>query len=207
MIQQVNLYQDILRQGQNKAGINLYWVGTAAVALLFIGLSIYLMLNTKNTETQVQQLRQDLSNEQSRVNLILSKMPKQEINTQLAAEVALWQNMLDELTQTMQLLSGKNTDQSPGFSSYFQALSNQSIPDVWLRSLYLNGQQQIINIEGSTFKPEKIPYFLQQLQKEPIFHGHAFAKLMMQQSEEIPGQMDFKLNTSLEVSDKKDHVQ
>jgi hypothetical protein len=207
MIQQVNLYRDILRQEQNKVGINLYWVGTAAVTLLFIGLSIYLMSNTKNTEVQVQQLRQDLSTEQSRVNLILSKIPKQEVNTQLAAEVALWQNMLDELTQAVQQLSGKGTDQSPGFSSYFQALSNQSIPDVWLRALYLNGQQQIINIEGSTFKPEKIPYFLQQLQKEPIFNGHTFAKLMMQQSEEIPSQMDFKLNTILEVPDIKDHAQ
>lgn len=203
MKQQVNLYQDILRQGQNKSGINLYWLGLSATALLFIGFSVYLMSNLKNTETQAQQLRQNLSAEQARVNLISSKIPNQEIDTQLAAQVAQWQNMLVELTQTMQLLSG----QSSGFSNYLQALSNQSIPEVWLRALYLHGQQQIINIEGSTFKPEKIPYFLQQLQKEPIFNGHSFAKLIMKESENIPSQLDFKLSTTLEAPDKKDHVQ
>lgn len=208
MIQQINLYQDILRQGQNKSDIKLYWgAGLLALTVLFIGFSTYLLWDLNNTETQVQQLRQTLEAEQARVNLISSKIPKQEIDPQLAAEVSQWQNMLDELTQTMQLLSGKSTDQSPGFSSYFQALANQSIPDVWLSALYLDGQQRIINIEGSTFNPERIPYFLQQLQKEPIFNGHTFAKLIMQKSEKIPDQIDFKLGTTLEATDKKDHAQ
>jgi hypothetical protein len=207
MIQQVNLYQDVLKQGQNKSGITLYWVGLAAAALLIIGFSGYLIWDTKNIETQVQHLRQDLAAEQTRVTLISSKMPKQEINPQLVAEVAQWQTMLDELTQTLKMLSGQKTDQSPGFSSYFQALSNQSIPDVWLSALYLDGQQQTITIEGSTFKPEKIPYFLQQLQKEPIFNGHSFAKLAMQKSKSMPSQIDFKLSTTVETPDKKNHVQ
>jgi hypothetical protein len=203
MKQQINLYQDILRQGQNKSGVNLYWLGLSATALLFIGFSVYLMSNTKNTAAQVQQLRQNLSAEQARVTQISAKIPNQEIDTQLAAEVTQWQNMLVELTQTMQLLSV----QSFGFSNYLQALSDQSIPEVWLRALYLHGQQQIINIEGSTFQPEKIPYFLQQLQKEPIFNGQSFAKLIMQKSEKTPNQLDFKLSTTLEAPDKKDHAQ
>jgi len=207
MIQQVNLYQDILRQEQNKSGINQYWIGLAAVAMLLIVFSIYSIWNLKTTETEVQNLQKSLEAEQAKANLISSQIPKQEIDAQLDEEIKHWQNILDELTHAMQLLSGKITDQSPGFSSYFQALSNQSIPDVWLRSLYLNGQKQIIDIEGSTFKPEKIPYFLQQLQKEPIFNGHTFAKLIMQKSEEIPNQMDFTLSTTLETSDQKNHVQ
>jgi cell division protein FtsB len=207
VIQQVNLYQDILRKGHHKSVINPYWVGVLTIALLFVGFSAYLSWNLKNTETQLQQLRQNLAAEQARVALSSSKIPKQELDTQLAAEVAQWQTMLDELTQTMQLLSGQITDRSSGFSNYFQALSDQSIPEVWLSALYLDGRQQIINIAGSTFKPEKIPYFLQQLKKEPIFNGHTFAKLMMQQSEEITDQMDFKLSTTLDAPDKKDHVQ
>lgn len=205
MIQQINLYKDILRQEQNKSSINLYWLGLAVITSLFIGLSLYLLWNAKNTETQVQQLRQELQAEQAKVQLLSSKIPKQEINPQLAAEVTLWQSMLDELTQTYQLLSGKGAELSPGFSNYLQALANQSIPDVWLSALYFDSQQQIINIEGSTFKPEQIPYFLQQLQKEPVFSGHSFAKLVMQKAKEIPDQIDFKLSTNLEVPDKKDH--
>jgi hypothetical protein len=207
MIQQVNLYQDILRQEQHKSGINLYWIGLTAIALLLIGFSVYLLWNLNNTEVLVQSTTKKLEAEQAKVNFISSKIPNQEIDTQLAADVAQWQTMLDEIAQAMRLLSNKVTDQSPGFSNYFQALSNQAIPDVWLSALYLNRQQQIINIEGSTFKPEKIPYFLQQLQKEPVFNGHSFAKLMVQQSKETPSQMDFKLNTTLEATDKTNHAQ
>jgi hypothetical protein len=207
MIQQVNLYQDILNQGRKKSGINLYWLSLSAIVLLFSGFSGYLVWDLTSAETQIQQFRLNLESEKTKVNLISSKIPKQDIDEQLVAEVGQWQSMVDELTQTMQLLSGKITDQAPGFSNYFQALSNQSIPDVWLSALYLNGPKQIINLEGSTFKPEKIPYFLQQLQKEPIFKGHTFARLIMRQSEDIPNQMDFKLSTILEASDKKDHAQ
>ncbi|MGZ5007977.1 MAG: hypothetical protein ACXWFI_09600 [Methylobacter sp.] len=207
MIQQVNLYQDILNQGRKKSGINLYWLSLSAIVLLFSGFSGYLVWDLTSTETQIQQFRLNLESEKTKVNLISSKIPKQDIDEQLVAEVGQWQSMVNELTQTMQLLSGKITDQAPGFSNYFQALSNQSIPDVWLSALYLNGPKRIINLEGSTFKPEKIPYFLQQLQKEPIFNGHTFARLIMQQSEDIPNQMDFKLSTILEASDKKDHAQ
>ncbi|MFZ2406790.1 MAG: hypothetical protein WAW41_16770, partial [Methylobacter sp.] len=130
MIQQVNLYKDILRREQKKSGINLHWagLGLSAIVLLFTGVSIYLIRSTQNTEVQVQQLRQNLAAEQAKADLISSKIPRQEIDTQLVAEVVQWQTMLDELTQTMHLLSGNGTDQSPGFSNYFQALSNQSIP-------------------------------------------------------------------------------
>ncbi|MCF7965153.1 PilN domain-containing protein [Methylobacter sp. Wu8] len=207
MIQQVNLYQDILRQEQNKSGINPYWLGLSGIALLFIGFSAHTIWNLKNMETQVRQSHQNLEAELARVNLLSAHIPKQEVDTQLSAEVAQWQTMLDEITQTMQLLTDKHADQSPGFSSYFQGLANQSIPEVWLSSLYLDGQKQIINIEGSTFNPEKIPFFLQQLQKEPIFNGHTFAKLSMQKSESVEGQMDFKLSTSWEAPNKKDHAQ
>jgi len=207
MIQQVNLYQDILKQRRNSSSVNPYWAGCSAIALLCACFSGYLIWSLKSTETQIQQLRQDLQAKQAQANLVSAKIPKQDLDAQLAAEVTHWQSMLDELTQTMQLLSDKSKDRSPGFSSYFQALSNQSIPDVWLRALYFDGQQRIINIEGSTFKPEKIPYFLQQLQKESVFNGYSFAKLLMQQSETIPNQMDFKLSTTLDDPEKKDHAQ
>ncbi len=200
MIQQVNLYKDILRQNKNNSWINFYTLGLSIIVLFFIGFSINLLWELKNTKSQVLQSVKNLDTELARVKDITSKLPKQEIDTQLAGDVLVWQNMLNELTQTTKLLSGKDTAHSPGFSSYFQALANQSIPDVWLSALYFDEPQQIINIEGSTFKPEKVPYFLQQLQKEPIFNGHSFAKLIMEKSDKITGQLDFKLNTTLEAS-------
>ena len=206
MIQQVNLYQDILRQGGAKSGINRYWLILSAIVLLFLGFNVYYYWTFKNTEAQVVLYRKNLQAEQARVTLIEAKNPKQEINAALAAEVAQWQTILDELTQTLQMLSGKSLDHSPGFSSYFLALSNQSIPDVWLTALYIDGQRRIIKVEGSTFKPEQIPLFLQQLQKEPVFNDYSFAKLAMQKAKTVPGQLDFKLSTTVDALDSKVHA-
>ncbi|TRX02315.1 hypothetical protein [Candidatus Methylobacter oryzae] len=208
MIQQVNLYRDILSQERTKPIISLYWIALPVViVLLFAGFTVYLTWHLKSTEAAVQQFRRNLENERTRVNLISTKSLQQSSNTQLAAEVMQWQNRVDELTQTLQLLSGNSNALSPGFSNYFLALSNRSTPDVWLSALYFNERQKVIRINGSTFNPEKIPYFLQQLQKESIFNGYSFAKLTMQQSEKVPKQMDFKLSTIQDIPNKEDHVQ
>ncbi len=207
MIQQVNLYRDILSQERNKPTINLHWIALPVIVLLSVGFTAYLTWHLKSTEAAVQQFRRNLETERARVNLISAKTPQQGIDAQLAAEVMQWQNRVDELTQTLQLLSGKSTAPSSGFSRHFQALSNRSIPDVWLSALYFNERQKVIRINGSTFNPEKIPYFLQQLQKELIFNGYSFAKLTVQQSEKVPNQMDFKLSTTQDFPDKEDHVQ
>lgn len=206
MIQQVNLYKDVIKQ-QKKANISPYWLGLMAAVFLFLGFSAYLIWDLNDIEHQIQEQTKILAAKQELTDRLSAQIPKQELDNQLVAEIAQQQNMLTELRQAMQLLSGRLTDKSTGFSSYFVALGNQSIPEIWLKSLYFNGQQQIINIEGSTFTPEKVPYFLQQLQKEPIFNGHTFAKLVMQQAETNPEQMDFNLSTTLEEPNEQGHAQ
>ncbi|MGZ5050640.1 MAG: PilN domain-containing protein [Methylobacter sp.] len=205
MIQQVNLYKDILKQ-QNKANVNPHWLGLLAIVFLFAGFSAYLIWRLNDIDFQVQEQTKILAAQQALTSQLSAQIPKQEVDNHLVAEITQQQNMLAELRQAMQLLSGRLTDKSPGFSSYFLALANQSIPEIWLKTLYFNSQQQIINIEGSTFNPEKLPYFLQQLQKEPIFNGHTFAKLVMQKAETNPEQMDFNLSTTLEASNEQSNA-
>ena len=206
MIQQVNLYQDSIKDQPYRSDFNRYLGGLLAFALLLMSVSAYVLWNNRVLEAQIQQSQNNLQSELGQVALMTAKIPKQDINSQLAAEVTFLKSQLDELTQVMQLLSAKSTMQSPGFSGYLQALSNQVVSEVWLNSLYIDEQLQVINLEGSTFQPDKVPYFLQQLQKELIFNGHTFAKLVMEKSEDIPEQMDFKLSTLMDVDGKKDHV-
>ena len=206
MIQQVNLYQDSIKDQPYRSDFNRYLGGLLAFALLLMSVSAYVLWNNRVLEAQIQQSQNNLQSELGQVALMTAKIPKQDINTQLAAEVTFLKSQLDELTQVMQLLSAKSTMQSLGFSGYLQALSNQVVSEVWLNSLYIDEQMQVINLEGSTFQPDKVPYFLQQLQKELIFNGHTFAKLVMEKSEDIPEQMDFKLSTLMDVDGKKDHV-
>lgn len=206
IVQQVNLYQDSLKQKQLSID---FYLGAVTVFAFFIGFSlinVYLIQNLHNDSRIVEQKRKALEGEQARVKLLESTMPKQEINTALVAEFEQWQKKVEVLKQTVAILNNHDTVRSQGFSAYFQALANQPVSDVWLTVIHVDAAQQRINFEGSTFKTAKIPYFLQQLQQEPIFQGRAFAQFQIEKSEQVPNLMNFTLSTHLETA-KKDHVE
>lgn len=207
MTQQVNLYSEILKQQQKQSGLKLYTTILSVVVLLCVAFSAYLLWQLSTIETELHQAHTQLNSEQARVNALLSKRPSQEPNTSVLGEIEQWQNSVNEASQTLQLLAGREAILSQGFSSYFQALANQSNPEVWLTAIHIDGQNRGMNIEGSSFKPEQIPQLLQQLQQEPIFKGQTFAKLVMQQSVKIAGQMDFTLSSSEQPLTVKNHAQ
>lgn len=207
MIQQVNLYQDIIRQEQGKTILSPWSAGLLAVILLLTGSSVYRLWDLDSLKTQMQQTRQNLDAEQARTADLLAKFPNPKNDSLATTQIEQLQNKVSELAQITPLLTDKNAGAAQGFSRQFQALANQSVPEVWLNKIHLSGPQRIVDIEGSTFKPGKIPYFLQQLQKEPVFQGQTFAKLVMLKSENRPDQTDFKLNTTLETEDGDEHAQ
>ncbi|MDO9215074.1 MAG: PilN domain-containing protein [Methylococcales bacterium] len=204
-IQQVNLYQSSLKPEPFNIGL---YLGIALASLLCIGLGIatvYLTRAVSDERYQVTQAVKQLNDEQARVKALEATLKKQAIDPALITELALWQKKVDDLKQTLATLGNGNSANSQGFSGYFQALANQSIAEVWLTTIRFDAEQQQIDLEGSTFKSDKIPDFLQQLQTEPVFHGRTFAQLHIEKSEAVPNLMNFKLSTHVEAT-KKDHV-
>jgi len=82
-----HLYSEILKQQGQESSTKLIAIAFGMVGLLFLLFSIYLILDIKSTETQVEKAQQSLSQQQARFNELLSKRPKQEPNKQLIAEV------------------------------------------------------------------------------------------------------------------------
>lgn len=204
--QQINLYQDSLKQKPLSIG---FYLGIASCVAVFIGFGImntYLVDQLHNQRRQLEQTHNKLAAEQARVKLFESQIAKQETDSGLIAELELWQKKVEDLQQTLAILNNNKTAQAQGFSIYFQALANQSISDAWLTLIHFDAEQQLINFEGSTYKADKIPYFLQQLQNEPAFHGRTFAQLQIQKSDKEPNLINFKLSTHLDPV-KKDHVE
>lgn len=183
-VQQVNLYQSSLKPEPFNIGL---YLGIAIASLLCIGLGIATVSLTRavsDERYQVAQAVKQLSDEQARVKSLEATLKKQDIDPALITELALLQKKIDDLKQMLATLS--DTAHSQGFSAYFQALANQSIAEVWLTAIRFDAEQQQIDLEGSTFKSDKIPDFLQQLQTEPAFHGRTFAQLHIEKSEQMP---------------------
>lgn len=101
MIQQVNLYQDILKQGQTKPLVNAYVYGLIAMIILMIGYSIYLFTDLNNAKNNIQIARQQLTEAESKVQILRIQHPKKQINKLLTQEISSSQNILNSLSQVI----------------------------------------------------------------------------------------------------------
>lgn len=200
MIQQINLYQDIHRLNKSH-GLYYYLLAIGSVFLILIVYSTLTVWNTYQLENAVQLKKSNLVETEARLKSLQIQHPKPQINSLLVAEVSRSQNRLNSLTQIAQLLTAKESDQIQGFSKYFHALASQPSNDVWLEEIDINSNDQDISLKGSTFKPEQIALFLQQLQEQPVFHGKTFAKLAIEKSESRPSQVNFTLSTTIKPDD------
>lgn len=206
-MQQINLYSEILKHQQQQSGIQLVAISLGVLLGLFLLFSVYLFWNNHATEVELRQAQLSLDQQQSRFNGLLAKRPNHEPNPQLLIEIGQWESNLKEATEALQMLASRQSVMSKGFSLYLKALATHPNPEVWLTAVHINGQNEEITLEGSTFKPGQIPQILQRFQDKPAFKGLTFAKLVMQQSAQMPGQMDFRLSSSDKPSNEKDHVQ
>jgi len=208
IMQQVNLYSEILKQQQKQSGFNLVLRSLAALALACIFVSVYSWWDTNKTEKELQLAQLSLDQQQERVNKLLAKRTNKEPDDLLIAELQQWQNSVNEAAQTLQMLAGKETVLSQGFSFYLKALAFQSNPEVWLTAIHIDGQNGGMKLEGSTFKPQQLPQRLEQLQNQSALKGLTFAKLVMNQSTKIDGQIDFTLSsTDQSLEDANNHSQ
>jgi len=205
MIQQINLYQDILKQDQAKPVINSTLLGLLAFILLIIAFSLYLVLDLNNTKKSLELAKQQLSKAETRVQLIQVQYPKQQLNSLLTEEVSRSQTMLASLSRIIEKLTDENSDQTQGFSRYFSALARQSMADIWLTNIIINAHKHSLLIQGSTYNPEKVAVFLQKLHHESVFRGKIFAKLIMSKAEEIDHQINFAVSTTSEMLEPKTH--
>lgn len=204
MIQQVNLYQEIL-QSRPRAVLNPYILGLTVVMLVLIGISVYITVDLNNTKNSLQQAKQQLRKAETHVQLLQVQYPKKQINTLLTQEISRSQNILASLSRVIHLLTDKKSDQTQGFSRYFSALARQSISDVWLRTIYINAQTNNLELQGSTYIAEKIPVFIQKLHNETVFQGKHFEKLTMSQAEASENQIDFTVSSTTEPLEQKNH--
>lgn len=205
MIQQINLYQDILKQNQTKPVINRYFYALSGAILLLIGCSIYLASDLNSTKKTLQQARQQLGDSELRIQLLKAKFPNRQLNPLLEQEILQTQNMLISLSKVIDLLTDNKSDLTQGYSRYFTALARQGIADVWLSNIIMVGEYNSLKLQGSTYKAEKIPVFLQKLNNESVFQGRSFAKLIMTQAKEDEDMIDFTVSTTTEDLEKDDH--
>lgn len=199
MLQQINLYQDVLRKEERTSVLR-------PLALAFFGGLVLLLLVSVFLLWQSGSLRQQLvtlESEQTRLVANLAELARQyppKAQSQLleeeVANLVLARDGRGPLVQLLKIESQKNTG---GFSVLLESLARQNPSGVWLRRVGITAGGHQLLLVGSTQSPQLAPLYLQQLGQEPSLAGLEFERLLMDRSLDDPGTIDFTLQTTVEV--------
>jgi Tfp pilus assembly protein PilN len=207
MMQQINLYSEILKQQQKQSVVTLYLRIVTVVVIVIVAFSAYLLWAVGIAETTLKNEQLVLKNEQAQMNDLAAKNANPAFNTPLVAEIKQLQSSINDTAKTLRLMANRRALSENSFSGYLEALAKQSDNSVWITSIHIAGKNRDLSIQGSTFKPEKVPDMLQHLQKDPVFKGQSFDKLVMEPTPEKPEQINFTLGSYQQPLPEKKHGQ
>lgn len=199
MLQQINLYQNVLRTDDRT-------FRHRPLLLTFFGGLFLLFLATGLLFWQSYSLRHQLrtlQSEQTTLVTRLSELTKQyppKVKSQLLEkEIANLVIARDARGPLLHLLESENQkNNTEGFSAIIESLALQNPAGVWLRrvKIYAGGRQ--LRLEGSTHNPNLAPRYLQQLGQSPTLAGIEFDRFQLDRSTDDPGTINFTLQTTVE---------
>ena len=197
MIQQINLYQELVQK--KKTGLNKqsYIVGGSLLLLLVLCYCAWQGWQVHQLKVLLLFKQAQLSTEITDLSLIQLQYPKQDINPLLVSELDRLQHISASLERVVAMLSDQKSDKNTGFSAYFSALAEQSINTIWLTEISIDAETNTIHLQGSTYLPDTLPQLIKLLNKEAVFNGRYFAHLQMQASENNAKQINFTISTQV----------
>jgi hypothetical protein len=183
MTQQINLFNPIfLKQKKTFSAVNML----DALAVLMVGVAVfyaYASIETLNLDRQSVETAWQY--EQSRVRLADAKArytPKQ-VDAGLEAEVNKLQTQLSARKAAFDNLGIGLLGNGASYAEYMRALARRSVPGLWLTGFRLGNGGAEMEIMGRALRPELVPAYIQDLNKERAMHGRAFDSLSMTQRE------------------------
>ena len=196
MMQKVNLYQQEFHNTRN-------WQRTGAfaaaclLALVLVGANIGQVITLGGLEQSLAQ--QNSALEIKRVALAALRKNTRPIarDMELATMVEKLRNSNAEKTRAINHLSGSEISNVTGFSQLLQSLGRQrdSIDDIWLTRIKFSDGGYNMRLDGSSYKPELLPEFIQALNQEVLYKDLEFRDLRISRSESNGRMIEFLLDT------------
>lgn len=178
MSQQINLYNPLLLK---KPKLFSLLAMLQALGLILLGSVLFYAYAWYSVEATKKQAASAVRMHVSALAQLENLKKKSEQRTPsklLQEEIARLEAQLKARRSVVEVLLRGEVGSKEGFSEYFRALSRQTPEGLWLTGFALSGSGELA-ISGRTLKPELVPVFLAQLNREASLAGKKFDVLEM----------------------------
>lgn len=195
-MQKINLYQAEFHDIRNwqKTGA---FAAAGVLALVLIGVNIGQVITLGDLQRSLAQKNSAL--EIKRVTLDALRKNTRAIarDADLAALVDRLRKSNAEKTRAINYLSGSETSNITGFSYLLQSLGRQrdSIDNIWLTRIKFDDGGFNMRLDGSSYRPELLPEFIQALNQEVLYKDREFRDLRIARSDTNESMVEFVLDT------------
>lgn len=198
-MQQVNLYQPILRKQERVFSLKTMLQGNLmvlAVLVLIYAVNYYQTYSLRSQHDSLQQARDE---RMQNLTELQKKFPAKKKDPGLAETIKQKQALLNHRQRLISELRHQNTGAggNPGFSEQLSGLARQNIAEVWLEQISVRDGKQL-TLLGQATSPEEVPRLIQRLTGEPSFSGTTFTSVQITRDEDNPSVIGFTLRTTLE---------
>lgn len=193
-MQQVNLYQTQFKPKKIILPAKHMLLIALLPILIFVITSIYFSSKQQLLETLVNTKQQQLQLDQQHLSVLKQRLNSYKEDPKLVAVLNSTRKQLQKTQTLLNHLASQESGNQYGFSAMLTALSKQHIDDLWLTQFSLLNGGQFIALQGTAYKPQLIPEYIDNLAKSEQFQGKNFSVFQLQQPADSD-HYNFKLHT------------
>ncbi len=177
-MQQINLYQPILRKQERVFSLNTLLLGNMIVLGLLLVIYFAGAYQKSSLQEQVDALQAERIQRDKALAEMRSKYPPRKKDVTLLESIKQKQALLDYRQRLIAELRIQDTgaDGKPGFSEQFVSLARQTVRNIWFEEISLRENKQL-TLQGKATSAEEVPQLLQRLSGESSFAGTVFSSV------------------------------
>ncbi len=191
-MQQVNLYQPLLRKQQKVFSTNTLLLGNLIILLGLLLLYGYSQLQTRTLQIQLDQATAQRNDRQQQLLQLQQQYPPRQADATLPEQLDATRNAIRQQQSLLRAVERYDGQPELRFSNQLRGLARQVDGPLWLSSIRLRPSH--IHLMGQTREAEQVPRLVQALSNEAAFAGLSFEQVQISRDEES-GLLHFSLNT------------
>lgn len=207
MMQQVNLYQPILRREKKVFSTATMLQVLGAIALLMVALYAYNAWQLAQLQDHLDALQSQEKALVQRVATVTRGLSPRPESRELRRRVEVARRERELKQQLVRLLDRRGTGPlaNRGFAEAVAALARQPVDGLWLTHLdmYQGGATRELTLRGRSARAELVPQLVQRLANETVFSGVRFQHLQVTTPPPGSGALEFELSTTLPEETRK----